>query len=267
LGASDNAEPLHPIPARGRREADPTIVERISRLGPNPTGTSVTELVRETLPLNQKQFLVVRKILSHAIRHDGKLTLDAKDQMLFAVAGEGGVGKTLVIKAVELGLGGKTRSFCSLRQARPPTTSVGVPSNKFHLCSKPTGQWSKPQIYSLWQGKTILFIDEVSMVSLTMLNTINQQCNRIWAVGQDSTAILGALPIVVFMGDIHQIAPIKAQPLWETPKKPLDSWSGTALPTSSSSTSRWGRQPTRSSAPSFAAPGKGPSLPGCMKWL
>lgn len=64
----------------------------------------MTELVRETLPLNQKQFLVVRKILSHAIRHDGKLTLDAEDQMLFAVAGEGGVGKTRVIKAVELGL-------------------------------------------------------------------------------------------------------------------------------------------------------------------
>ena len=58
------------------------------------------------------------------------------------------------------------------------------------------------------------------MVSLTMLNTINQQCNRIRAVGQDSTAILGALPIVVFMGDFHQFAPIKAQPLWETPKNP-----------------------------------------------
>ena len=58
------------------------------------------------------------------------------------------------------------------------------------------------------------------MVSLTMLNTINQQCNRIRAVGQDSTAILGALPIVVFMGDFHQFAPIKAQPLWQTPKNP-----------------------------------------------
>jgi hypothetical protein len=51
----------------------------------------------------------------------------------------------------------------------------------------------KPQIYSLWQGRTVLFIDEISMVSLTMLNTINQQ----------STAILGALPLVVFMGGFH----------------------------------------------------------------
>jgi hypothetical protein len=58
------------------------------------------------------------------------------------------------------------------------------------------------------------------MVSLTMLNTINEQCNRIRALGQDSTAILGALPIVVFMGDFHQFAPVKAQPLWQTPKNP-----------------------------------------------
>src|SRR6266404_4966618 len=58
------------------------------------------------------------------------------------------------------------------------------------------------------------------MVSLTMLNTINEQCNRIRALGRDSTAILGALPIVVFMGDFHQFAPVKAQPLWETPKNP-----------------------------------------------
>jgi hypothetical protein len=57
-----------------------------------------------TLSLNQKQFLVVRKILSHAIKRHGKLTLEAEDQMLLAVAG----GKTRVIKA--------------------PTTSVVVPS-------------------------------------------------------------------------------------------------------------------------------------------
>jgi hypothetical protein len=75
--------------------------------------------------------------------------------------------------------------------------------------------------YSLWKGKTIMIIDEISMVSLTMLNTINQQCNRIRAVQQDSTAILGAMPIVVFMGDFHQFAPIQAQPLWQAPKGPL----------------------------------------------
>jgi hypothetical protein len=58
------------------------------------------------------------------------------------------------------------------------------------------------------------------MVSLTMLDTINQQCNKICSVARDATAVLGALPIVVFMGDFHQFAPINAQPLWQTPKSP-----------------------------------------------
>ncbi|KAN0068592.1 hypothetical protein V8E54_013316 [Elaphomyces granulatus] len=47
------------------------------------------------------------------------------------------------------------------------------------------------------QGKTVLFIDEISM-----------------RLGFTS------LPIVVFMGDLYQFAPIKAQPLWQTPKNP-----------------------------------------------
>ena len=104
----------------------------------------VTELVRETL--NQKQFLVVRKILSHAIKHHGKSTEDQSRH----------------------------------RWAYHP--------------HRPKHQHVQPQIYSLWQRKTIRF---------NMLHTINQQCGRIRAVGQESISVLGALPIVIFMGDIQ----------------------------------------------------------------
>jgi hypothetical protein len=60
----------------------------------------------ETLPLNQKQFLVVRKILNHAIRHHGTPALEVADQpkMLLAVAGEGqGCGARLRTPAPERG--------------------------------------------------------------------------------------------------------------------------------------------------------------------
>ena len=224
LETSDNSNPLHPIPDRIRHDIDPTVLRQISRLGPNPTGTSVAELVRETLPLNQKQFLVVKKILTHAIEHRGKSALEANEQMLLAVAGEGGVGKTRVIQAVELGFELLQRKD-EVLLAPTGAAAYNIGGRTIHTAlsidvfdrARPT---IKPQTYSLWQGKTTLFIDEISMVSLTMLNTINQQCNRIRAVGKDSTAILGALPIVIFMGDFHQFAPIKAQPLWQTPKNP-----------------------------------------------
>ena len=74
--------------------------------------------------------------------------------------------------------------------------------------------------YSLWKKKTIMIIDEISMVGQTLLNTINQQCTKIRATQQDSTTILGAMPIVVFFGDFHQFPPIKAPPLWKVLEDP-----------------------------------------------
>jgi hypothetical protein len=158
LDTSENTEPLHPIPDRARREADPSIIERISRLGPNPTGTSVAEVVRETLPLNQKQFLVVRKILSHAIQHQGKPALDADDQMLLAVAGEGGVGKTRVIKAVELGFELLRRKDEVILLAPTGAAAYNIGGRTIHtalsidVCDRARPS-IKPQIYSLWQGR------------------------------------------------------------------------------------------------------------------
>jgi hypothetical protein len=46
---------------------------------------------------------VVTSILDHAIQFRGNPTVEAKDQLLLYIAGEGGTGKTRVIKAIELG--------------------------------------------------------------------------------------------------------------------------------------------------------------------
>ena len=71
--------------------------------------------------------------------------------------------------------------------------------------------------YSLLQNKTIMIIDEISMISLTMLHTINQQCNKIRALQQNFTVILGSFSIMVFFRDFHQFFLIQAQSLWQTP--------------------------------------------------
>jgi hypothetical protein len=81
----------------------------------------VTELVRETLPGGEED---------PQPRHQTawETHLEAGDQMLLAVAGEGGVGKTRVIKVVELGFELLRRKDEVILLAPPPTTSVGVPS-------------------------------------------------------------------------------------------------------------------------------------------
>ena len=218
--------PIFPI-IQSEAEADPTILQRINRVGPNPTGWSITQLIEETLPLNEKQRLVVKKILSHAIQHHTTTHVEAQDQMLLYVGGEGGVGKSRVIKAVELGYELLQRKSEVLLVAPTGAAAYNIGGRTIHnalsidICDRPLPNISS-YAYSLWKEKTIMIVDEISMVSLTMLTTINEQCNRIRAVRQDSTAILGAMPIVVFMGDFHQFGPIKAKALWQTPTEPRE---------------------------------------------
>jgi hypothetical protein len=220
-----SSDPLFPIIDHAHSWRDPTILERIGRVGLNPTGLSITRLIQETLPLNQQQFLVVKKILDHAIRQHGKMVVGAEDQMLLYVGGEGGTGKSQIIKAVKLGY--ELLQWKSELLLLGPTGSAAynIGGRTIHnalsisLGGKPRHN-IKPQIYALWKEKRNMIIDEISMVSLKMLNNIHTQCNNIRALQQDSTAILGALPIVVFMGDFHQFAPIKERPLWQTPDSP-----------------------------------------------
>jgi len=53
-----------------------------------------------------------------------------------------------------------------------------------------------------------MIINEISMMSSTLLNKINQQCNKIQTIQQDLTAILDALSIVMLMSDFHQFASV-----------------------------------------------------------
>ena len=66
-----------------------------------------------------------------------------------------------------------------------------------------------------------MIINEISMMSPTLLNKINQQCNKIRVIQQDSTAILDALSIVMLMSDFHQFASVQDQSLWQPTKDNL----------------------------------------------
>jgi hypothetical protein len=209
-------------------ENDPTILQQIERLGPNPTGLAVTQVIQDTLPLYYKQALLVRSVLDHAIQLAGNPTVEAGNQLLLYTAGEGGTGKSRVIKAIELGytllrrkqevvLMAPTGTAAHNIGGRTIHTALGIDINDLPRTN--LGSY----IPALWRDKTIMIIDEISMVSLTMLTTINQQCNRIHAIQQDSTAIFGGLPIVIFLGDFCQFPPVRGFAFWQSPRSPQDS--------------------------------------------
>jgi hypothetical protein len=79
--------------------------DRRLRVGCDPTGNSLTSLVEEQIPLNVKQRTVVEKVLSEALSWaEHPSDPSQRKQMLLCIIGEGGTGKSQVIKAIVAGM-------------------------------------------------------------------------------------------------------------------------------------------------------------------
>ena len=64
---------------------------------------TITDQIHIELPLNDLQRLVVEEVLDHAIAGKGQPCTCREDQLFLYVKGKGGVGKSRVIKALQLG--------------------------------------------------------------------------------------------------------------------------------------------------------------------
>lgn len=53
----------------------------------------------------------------------------------------------------------------------------------------------------LWAHKTIMFIDEISMLDLTMLSVVNNHYMIARSLDRSSPDLFGGLPVVILMGD------------------------------------------------------------------
>jgi len=61
----------------------------------------------------------------------------------------------------------------------------------------------------------VLIIDEISMVSSKLMDSIDEQCKVMKNLSSNSTAVFGGLHVVIVLGDFHQFPPIQAKALWQ----------------------------------------------------
>jgi hypothetical protein len=146
-----------------------------------------------------------------------------RDQMLLYVGGEGGVGKTQVIKAIVAGMDLVERRDEVILMAPTGAAADHIGGNTIHTSlgisiAKKQKPDVSPRVKELWSNKTIMVIDEVSMVELAMLNTINNQCKIAKSLDSGSPDLFGGLPIVIFMGDFFQFPPVRGPALWRDPR-------------------------------------------------
>jgi hypothetical protein len=61
----------------------------------------------------------------------------------------------------------------------------------------------------------MLIVDEISMVSSKLMDSIDKQCKVMKNLDSNSTAVFGGLHVVIVLGDFHQFSPIQAKALWQ----------------------------------------------------
>ena len=71
------------------------------RIDSNSIKLSIIQLVQKILFLNQKQFLIVKKILNHVIYRCKKIIVKAENQMFFYIDDENDVKKFQVIQIIK----------------------------------------------------------------------------------------------------------------------------------------------------------------------
>ncbi|OKO97720.1 ATP-dependent DNA helicase PIF1 [Penicillium subrubescens] len=217
---------LHPILANS--DTIPTMDDLESRNVQNLTGASLAFLINQDIPLNRKQRMIVEKVLSEALTWaDYPYDSSRRKQTLLYVGGEGGTGKSQIIKAVVAGMNLIGRKDEVVLMAPTGAAADNIGGNTYHTSlgisidrSRKTGMNSR--VRRLWSRKTIMIVDEVSMMDLRMISVIDNQCKIAKALDRSSPDLFGGLPVVIFIGDFFQFPPVLGPALWREPRRGLD---------------------------------------------
>ncbi len=65
-----------------------------------------------------------------------------------------------------------------------------------------------------WQNRLALILNEISMVSLKLLSTVDMCLSQAKGKTNNDTAVLGGLALVIVMGAFYQFPPVVRRFLW-----------------------------------------------------
>ena len=120
-------------PMLNEQELIVPLPDQRSQVAGSPTPASLTLLVNETVPLNTKQRLVVDKVLNEALGWaDHPYDASKRQQTLLYVGGEGGVGKSQVIKGIMAAMDVIHRKEEVILMAPTCAAADNIGGNTFH---------------------------------------------------------------------------------------------------------------------------------------
>jgi PIF1-like helicase len=224
VDADDIEMPNGLVPALSTLETAVNIEDARALLGDHPSASALTNIVKQALPLNKKQTMILEHVLSVALASkDHPYDPSKRDQLLLHVSGEGGVGKSRAISASVVGMHLLHRKDEVILLGPTGTAAVNIDGGTYHGAlgigiGKKQNSDVSARVKRLWANKTFLVIDEISMTDLGILATINRHCKSAKSQSRSSPDLFGGIPIVILAGDFFQFPPVRGRPLWMNPR-------------------------------------------------
>lgn len=168
--------------------------------------------IHAVLPLNILQCLVISGIFDYVIWNKNRLYgIIRKNQLPLCVKRERGVRKICVIHTLEI-------SFILLNKKNEliisASTGYAIESmerNTVHTILSISTCKTKSlytNVSAIWIHQSLYIIDELNIIQLELLAKINKPLCKAQGVIVCSIALFDGLPIIIFMGDFYQFAPI-----------------------------------------------------------
>jgi hypothetical protein len=166
----------------------------------------------------------LRVLLEALVWTDHPYESTRRQQTLLYVGGEGGTGKSQIVKAIEAGMSliGRKHEVILMTPTGVATDIMG--GNTYHTylgisIGPSQGTAMSSQGRRLRSRKTVMFVDEVSMMDLTMISVIDNNCKIAKSLDRSSSDLSGGLPIVILIGDFFQFPLVQGPVLWKEARR------------------------------------------------
>jgi hypothetical protein len=183
--------------------------------------TIINDIIAEN-NLNKKQAMAFRIVANHAVEDIMHPLIGKPDPLRMLLTGEGGTGKSRVIKAIQeffKRIGAPWWLLVSAPTGKAASLILGATIHKLvqfmRQKQRRTGvQEVSEALIVTWGGKKYLIIDECSMVGAAFLAEISSAISK----GKSCTSGLSFGGIsVILVGDFHQLDPVGQKSLLTSP--------------------------------------------------
>lgn len=168
-------------PKRGRPKAPPKVQEFV-----RPADNKLLETFKEAF--NEEQRDIFYKIIG------------AKEQLLMYLAGKAGTGKSFIVRALHA----YGRCIVVAPTAAAASVTGGRTIHSFFCINPETSEFKVNA--AKFNDINTLIIDEISMVNIELLLTINRAC----CVVKNSQRLFGGMNVIL-CGDFFQLAPVGSE--------------------------------------------------------